>query len=60
MDGVNQPIPGDYAVEIAVMQEMGWSWSAYCEAPADLVDEIVMRMEARARWQETKRKEQGG
>jgi hypothetical protein len=48
-------VPGRYSASIAVMKEMGWSWQDYDAAPADLVDEILTRMEAEGRWARTKR-----
>lgn len=36
-----------YGDAIMVMQEMHWSWDAYLEAPAELVDEITARMQGR-------------
>lgn len=33
------------------MQHMGWGWSEYCDAPADLVDEIGARMAGQATYQ---------
>lgn len=49
-------MPGRYSGEIAIMQEMGWSWPDLCAAPADLVEEIAYRMERRLHWQEQREK----
>lgn len=44
-----------YGTEIAVMQEMNWSCSDLAEAPADMVEEIIERVNARHKWEKTKR-----
>jgi len=49
IDGVPSPIGGRYPVEISVMQEMGWSYAELLATPADMVDEIVVRMNAQSR-----------
>lgn len=56
MRGAIVDMPGRYPGEIAVIQEMGWSWPDLCAAPADMVEEIAERMNARARWQGEKEK----
>jgi hypothetical protein len=48
MNEIPWVIPGRYPNEIAVMQEMGWSWSDLLDAPADLVDEILTRLAAQS------------
>ena len=50
MHDIAEQIPGRYPVAIAVMQEMSWSWDDLANAPYDLVDEIVVRMNAEAQW----------
>ncbi len=50
-------MPGQFAAEIAVMQEMGWSWPALMAAPIDLVAEIMERVRARSHWQRVKQKQ---
>lgn len=47
----SQPMPGRYAVEIAVIEETGWSWQELLAAPADLVEEILVRRGARLHWE---------
>jgi len=49
IDGVPTPIGGRYAVEIAVCQEMGWTYTQLMETPADMVDEIVIRLNAQGK-----------
>lgn len=49
VDGVPSPIGGRYAVEISVCQEMGWTYAALLDTPADMVDEIVVRMNAQSK-----------
>lgn len=62
-----EPIPGRYSAAIAVMETMHWSWSDLCNAPADLVEEILHRMERTTHWRKererleaSKRKAQEG
>ena len=38
------------------MVEMGWSWQDYSEAPAEMVDEIEVRLWARAKVEREQRK----
>ena len=56
MQGASVAMPGRYASEIAVMQEMAWSWPDLCAAPADLVEEILHRMNRTAHWQNERAK----
>lgn len=42
--------PTRYGVLIPVMERMGWSWADLCGAPADLVDEIALRIMAERHW----------
>lgn len=50
------PMPGRYAAELAVMEEMSWSWRELGEAPADLVEEILVRRGARLHWERERAK----
>lgn len=50
-DSANVSVPTRYGVLMAIMQEYGWSWRDLCEAPADLVEEIAMRLTAERHWQ---------
>ncbi|MBI1296663.1 hypothetical protein GC175_17040 [bacterium] len=50
MHGQSQADPGRYATEVKVMMEMGWSWDELCKAPADLVDEILLRLTYQNEW----------
>ena len=43
--------PTRYGVLMAIMREYGWSWPDLCAAPADLVEEIAMRLTAEQHWQ---------
>ncbi len=49
-DSANVATPTRYGPLLAVMQEYGWSWRDICEAPADLVEEIAMRLTAERHW----------
>lgn len=42
--------PTRYGVLMAIMREYGWSWPDLCAAPADLVEEIAMRLTAEQHW----------
>lgn len=57
MHDIPTAIPGRYSAEIAVMQEMRWSWPDLLAAPEDLVEEIYERVGARNHWQNEKRKQ---
>lgn len=46
INGVPLAVPGRYAIEISVCQEMGWTYMDLMNTPADMVDEIVIRMNA--------------
>lgn len=46
VDGVPSLIGGRYAIEISVCQEMGWTYADLLSTPADMVDEIIVRMNA--------------
>lgn len=45
-----------YGVEIAVMQEMNWSYEDLMATPMELVEEVIERMNARQRWERERRK----
>lgn len=55
MHGVTPPEVTRFGAAITIMREMRWSWPDYLSAPAALVDEIAVRIEAREYWQEKKR-----
>ena len=40
----------------AICREMGWTWDALLNAPADFVEEIGERMGYRSKWEEQRRK----
>jgi hypothetical protein len=40
------PAPTRYGILIAIMREYGWSWTDLLDAPADLVEEIAVRLES--------------
>lgn len=50
-DAENVSTPTRYGVLMSIMREYGWSWRDLCEAPADLVEEITMRITAEQHWQ---------
>ena len=43
--------PTRYGPLLAIMREYGWAWRDICEAPNDLIEEIVWRMTAEQHWQ---------
>lgn len=45
-----------YGVEIAVMQEMNWSYEDLLVTPMELIEEVIERMNARQRWERERRK----
>jgi len=49
-DSDNVSTPTRYGPLMAVMKEYGWSWRDLCEAPADLVEELVHRITAEQHW----------
>jgi hypothetical protein len=55
-DADNAATPTRYGVYMAIMREYGWSWRDLCEAPADLVEEIVWRTTAEQHWQAERNK----
>lgn len=56
MQNVSAPIPGRYAAAIGIMEAMQWSWDDLCNAPHDLIDEIAIRLSAKATWQTAREK----
>ena len=54
MNGVPVAIPGRYAIEISVCQEMGWTYMDLMNTPADMVDEIIVRMNAQNKAEQTR------
>ena len=41
---------------IAVCEAMGWSYEEYLAAPMELVDEIMVRANAKAQWEREQRR----
>ncbi len=39
-----------YGTEIAIMEHTGWSWEAMNNTPAAVIDEMIIRIEARHYW----------
>lgn len=54
MRGINLGVSTRYGSEIAVMKEMGWGPRDLWDAPDDLIEEILVRMDARNRWEKFK------
>ncbi len=56
IDGVPSPIGGRYAVEITVCEQMGWTYTDLMNTPADMVDEIVIRLNAQGKAEQRRHK----
>ncbi len=50
-DATTVAAPTRYGVLLTIMREYGWSWRDLQDAPADLVEEIAMRLTAEQHWQ---------
>lgn len=44
-------MPGRYVAELAVIEETGWSWQELLAAPADLIDEMLERLQSKWHWE---------
>lgn len=49
-DSANVSVPTRYGILMTIMEQYHWSWGDLCEAPADLVEEIAMRLTAERHW----------
>lgn len=58
IDGVPSPIGGRYAIEITVCEQMGWTYAQLMDTPADMVDEIVIRLNAQNKAEQQRHKQQ--
>lgn len=48
--GLSRSLPsGEWNNEIEVCREMGWDWESLQAAPAQMADEILLKISARAR-----------
>lgn len=56
MHGTVPTISTRYGMEIAVCKEMKWSFRDFLEAPEDMLEEIVERLNADGKWEHEKRK----
>ena len=56
MYGGTSPAPTRYGILLAVMREYGWTWQELCDSPADLVEEICVRLEAEREFVDERRK----
>ena len=50
MHGITQPLTSRYGADIDVCKEMGWNLADLYAAPADMVEEIIERMNADSKW----------
>ena len=46
--------PSRYGSLISVMERMHWSWQDLKNAPADLIEEIIQRIQSESRWRHEK------
>jgi hypothetical protein len=50
MHGVQSQIPTRYPGVIALIDEYHWTYEQVCATPADLVDELLTRLNATRKW----------
>jgi hypothetical protein len=55
MQDSSETTPTRYGILLSIMREYGWSWADLMNAPADLVQEIGIRLQADNHWRNTKR-----
>lgn len=56
IDGVPSPVGGRYPIEITVCEQMGWTYAQLMDTPADMVDEIVIRLNAQNKAEQQRHK----
>ena len=55
--GLSRSLPsGEWNSEIEVCKEMGWSWEMLQAAPVQMADEILVKIDARARVEREERR----
>lgn len=50
MNGAHTPLATDFGIEYAICKEMGWSVADMYAAPARMIDEILVRINAENKW----------
>lgn len=50
------PAPTRYGILIAIMREFGWTWDDIMQSPADLIEEVAVRLEAEREFTDERRK----
>lgn len=57
MQDASEATPTHYGIILHIMREYHWSWTDIVNAPADLIQEIAIRLEAEYHWREARRKQ---
>lgn len=47
--------PGQFAVELAILREMGWTWDALQQTPQPVVQELAWRIGFERKWLHVKK-----
>ena len=55
MLGIEPTSQTAYGTEIAIMEHTGWSWEQMTSTPAAVIDEMIIRIEAREYWTKKRR-----
>jgi hypothetical protein len=50
MLGIEPNTQSKFGVEIAIMEHTGWSWAELRQTPAAVIDEMIVRIEAKSYW----------
>ena len=50
-DAEHVSTPTRYGVLLAIMREYGWSWTDIQDTPADMIEEIAIRLDSEQHWQ---------
>ncbi len=56
MQDASQATPTHYGMILHIMREYKWSWNDIVTAPADLIQEVAIRLEAEYHWRDERRK----
>lgn len=56
MHGVSMAMPSRYPIEITLAEEHGWTYEQVHAQPADYIDELLTRIQARRKWEHERNK----
>lgn len=56
MLGVEIDTQTRHGLDISIMEYMGWTWRELQETPVTVVEELIVRIEAREHWKKNKKK----